>query len=189
MQTLFLHYIELFRPAAYAAIFLGLILEGELVLFTALMLTHQGYLKIGELAPVILVGVFFGDYLWYRLGRYMADKPSRVSLLAAKASKVFGQSLTDNLLRILIVSKFTYGLHRPTLLSVGAHKVPSRVFFRADLIAAGFWLMAIGGAAWAASESLFLVKRYLKYTEIFVLAAVFLIYLTEWFVRRFAEKR
>jgi membrane protein DedA with SNARE-associated domain len=189
VHTLFLHYLEVFRTAAYAVIFLGLVLEGELVLFTALVLAHQGYLRIGELIPVVIVGVLLGDYLWYRVGRYMGDTPSRFSHLAAKASKIFSRSITDNPLRVLLVSKFTYGLHRLTLVSVGIHKLPPKIFFRNDALAVCVWLAVVGSAAWAASASLSLFKHYLKYAEASIFAAVFIVYLLEWAVAKFLREK
>lgn len=189
METLFLHYIEAFRPVAYVAVFFGLILEGELVLFTALLLAHQGYLRLWELIPVALAGVFLGDYLWYRLGAYMANTQNRVTLLADKINKVFGRSVASQPLRLLTISKFTYGLHRSTLVSIGMRKVSPKTFLRADVMAVCFWFAVVGGAAFIASASFSLIKHYLKYTEIFLLVVVVAWHLLERLVKKLIENR
>lgn len=172
METIFLHYIQASRPTAYALIFASLLLEGEFVLFVAFLLVHQGFLDIKTLVPIALFGVMLGDYFWYSLGTILANKQNRITASAKKAGKIFINSITSHPLRTLTISKFTYGLHRSTLILFGMHRISQKTFMRADGVAATLWLIAVGVFAIATSSSLSLAKYYLKYTEIFLLVAV-----------------
>ena len=42
-----------------------MILEGEVVLFSAAFLMHQGYFSPGYILLTIMGGIFVGDLLWY----------------------------------------------------------------------------------------------------------------------------
>lgn len=176
METLFLHYIEVSRLAAYMFIFVGLLLEGELILFIAVLLSRLGFLDAKVLILIALFGVMLGDYLWYRLGTILADKHNRVTVFARKAGRIFSNSITTHPFRILTISKFTYGLHRSTIVLFGINKVSQKTFVRADFVAAALWLMVVWIFAAVTSLSLSSAKHFLKYTEFFLFVAVIIWY-------------
>lgn len=70
METIFLHYLETWRILAYALIFLGMVLEGEIILFSAFFLVHQGSLDFFDVLAMAYIGIIVGDILWYRFGKF-----------------------------------------------------------------------------------------------------------------------
>lgn len=73
MDSFVLHYLTLWRPLGYLLTFLGLLFEGEAVIFTAAFLTHRGFFDGGDIFFVIIAGVITGDILWYLAGCVFLD--------------------------------------------------------------------------------------------------------------------
>ena len=189
MANYFLHYLETYRLLTYTVIFIALLFEGELVLFGAMFLAHQKFIDFGDLIWISLSSILIGDFLWYNIGIYVAGKQNRFTRLANKASQLIGKSLTTRPLRTLLIGKFTYGLHRPTLIAVGMNKFPLKKFLQADLLVAGLWFLIIGSVAFLASSSLLLARHYLKYAEFTLLIAVIGWFLVEQLTKKILKNK
>ena len=166
---------------AYLAAFIGMIVEGEVVLFTSLYLGTIGYFNFSYLGFVLVLGIFTGDFLWYRLGIFVANHPSLewVDRRIEKLARVIDEQLDARPIHTLFISKFTYGLNRIALLRAGARKVPLITFLEADIMAVVAWLLIIGGISFGLSRSLAEAKKYIKYVEVgFVIGILAFIIIT-----------
>ena len=75
METIFLHYLTSAQWLVYILVFIGMVLEGEAILFVAFYLASGRFLKLDILLLVVFTGVFLGDILWYKLGVYLEKIP------------------------------------------------------------------------------------------------------------------
>ncbi|MCX6813087.1 MAG: hypothetical protein NTV77_01185 [Candidatus Azambacteria bacterium] len=55
------HYLAAHQMLSYAVIFFGMAIEGDILLFTAGFLTHQGYFDIGVVLLLVFLGAIIGD--------------------------------------------------------------------------------------------------------------------------------
>lgn len=178
-HTLFLHYVSSLGVFAYLLVFVGMILEGDVIFFTAVFLAHQRILDLDELLLAVLAGALIGDILWYKIGERLDKKSGFFRRLASKISKSLDRHLVKRPLSTLFIAKFTYGIYHAVLLRAGALKLPFKSFFKVISSSTVVWMLLVGGLAYFSSESFNLVKRYLKYGEIGLLIGfVFFILLT-----------
>ena len=135
---------------AYAILFGGMFLEGELFLFTAAVLAWQGYLQWWLIAVVTFFGVILGDVAWYWLGRKLEHVPIIGLMLKVKISS-YQEWLEENFFnrygRMAFYSKFLYYINRLTPLVAGWHKLEFKRFFKIHFLAGSLWVavnMAFG---------------------------------------------
>lgn len=188
METLFIQYLYFLGWVVYLIIFIGMILEGEAVLFTAFYLAHQGHLRPEIVILVAMSGIFIGDILWYRLGGHLEKSSVIARKIAAKVSKRLDKHLIKQPLTTIFISKFTYGIYHGVLLRAGALKIRFKTFLRAVASSSLIWLALIGGLAYFSSVSMILLKRYFKYGEIGLVIGIIIFFIITHFISGFSKK-
>lgn len=89
----------------------------------------------------------------------------------------------------IIMSKFMYGFHRPTLFRLHAFGLRYRDFLRADVLAAFLWILVIGSLGYFFSSSFLLLKGYIRFSEIGLVAALLFIFFLFKFMSKFIIKK
>lgn len=188
--TLFLHYLTISKTLGYTLVFMGMMIEGDALLFTAAFLTHQQNFDLGDMLLIVLSGTFIGDLVWYYLGLKL-NNSQRFTFLRAwmdKISKPFDYQLHQRPFKTIFISKFLYGLHHAILMRAGNLKLPIKKFMQIDAAAVVFWIMIVGGLGYLSSVSFSFFKHLLKFAE-FTLVIGFLILVTlTHFIRLWATK-
>jgi membrane-associated protein len=188
LQSLFLYYLAIWKPLGYILASLGMIFEGDGVLFTAAFLTAEGFFDVGDMLIIVLFSVVFGDTLWYWFGRkYIASFP-RVAGWVDRFAKSFDRHLAERPTRTLLFTKFVYGAHHAVLIRAGMSKMDFRKFIKSDLISIFVWVAVIGGLGYFSSISLAYEKKYLRYAEISLLIALVLFFVAEHYIKKFSQK-
>jgi len=183
-------YLIAHQMLGYAIIFFGMMIEGDIILFTAGFLTHQGYFDIGIILILLFLGAIIGDNIWYVLGEVMGEKKLflRIKNLIEKATGPFDEHLKNRPARTIFISKFAYGFYRPILLKAGAMKLSFGKFIEADLVATFLWIFLVGGLGYLSSASFLAIRRYLRYTELTLLLGITLFILISHFITRISKK-
>lgn len=160
------------KPLGYAAIFFGLLLEGEVIIFTAFFLAHLGAFDLGDIILVVVAAVAVNDLLWHKLGRSKYVASDRILNITKKISGPLDTLLQQHPFKTFLITKFTYGLMRPTLIRSGMLDLPEGRFIKYDYPAAAVWIAIVGGLGYFASASLPLLKHYFKLAEIILLVVL-----------------
>jgi len=176
MDSLILNNLDLWRPGIYSVLFLGLLLEGEAILFTAVYLVHQGKLDLGDTISIAICGVLIGDSLWYFGGTAISGLPI-IKKIVAKLPKDFDAFIEKRPKISIIASKFIYGFNRPTLIRLKAVGVLYSNFLKADIPGALLWLSIVSALGYFFSSSTALLKEYFKYWEIGLAVSLIIFFL------------
>jgi membrane protein DedA with SNARE-associated domain len=172
METIFLQYITQFGWIVYIIIFIAMFLEGDVVLFSAFYLANLGHLNALILILIGIIGVTFGDIIWYKIGERLEKRSAIFRKIAAKITKTLDQRLQNYPVSTLCITKFTYGIHHAILLRSGALHIPFKKYFWTMFGAATIWTAVIGGFAYFSSASIDLFKKYVKYGEVGLLIGI-----------------
>jgi membrane protein DedA with SNARE-associated domain len=172
LESFFLHSLGHLGWGVYVLIFLAMLLEGEMVLFTSIYLAESHFLKLRLLIPILFLGALTGDILWFTLGGYLEKKSAFVRKWFGKITHPINRRLAQKPNLVLFVSKFTYGLNRATLMRAGAHEMPFRSFISTELFTILCWMSVIGNLAYFTSMSSVYFRHYLRYAEIGLLLGV-----------------
>lgn len=165
LSTFYLSSLVWWRPLGYLFIFFGMLVEGDLVLFTAFFLTRQGFFDISDMVVTVFAGVLFGDVLWFWFGAWLAHSSSFAGRWSERLAKPFDGHIITRPLRTIFVSKFAYGVHHALLMRAGALGIPLRKFVTSDVISSFFWIGIVGGLGYFFSASYVLVRHYLRFVE------------------------
>ena len=176
MESFILNNLNLYRPEIYLLLFIGLLLEGEAVLFAAFYLVHQSKLDIGDTVSVAIFGVLIGDTLWYFFGTLISKLPI-IKKIIEKLPKDFDAFIRKRPNTSIIGSKFIYGFHRPTLIRLRDLKITYRNFLKADIPGALLWVLIVSVLSYFFSNSTPLLKEYLKYWEIGLAVSLIIFFL------------
>ena len=187
MEGLILYGLSEWRILAYILIFIGMILEGEIVFLVAIYYVYQG--KIAPLNTICaaMAGMFIGDILWYSFGFYFGRIPF-IKKYIYRITTILDAQISRRPAVSIIFSKFTYGFHRLTLLRAKVVGVPLRKFMKIDAIGVIAWTFVIGNLVYILSASLPIFKKYFRFAEL-GLALIAIIYLViVYLLSRYSKK-
>lgn len=179
MESFLFHYLTFWEPLAYILIFLGMMIEGDTVLFVAAFLTHQGILHPFPMLLTALWGMILGDNLWYTLGFRLRNASTFLNRWAEKLAQPFDEHLKNHPLRTIFISKFTYGVGHAIFFRAGAIRIRWRKLEQSDILATIFWMAIVTGLGYFSSASFSLVKRYLRFGEVALLLGLIIFFTLE----------
>lgn len=190
MHSILFSYLTHWRSAGYALIFIGMLVEGDILIFSAFFLAHQGFFDLGDLGIFVVTGALLGDSLWYLLGRFIdnhVSNNSRMSFVTrciARIAMPLDSHLRDHPYRTVFISKFTYGLHHALLTRLGMQRFPWKKFIHIDVIATLPWILAVGGLGYFSGAAFLASKRYLRFAEAGLLFSLIFFLVVEHFVTK-----
>lgn len=178
--------------AGYILVFLGMFIEGDIVLFAASFLAHLGVFNVLSVAAASIFGMFAGDTCWYLLGRYHEKMPRFLVRAFDKAVSPFDRTLAIHPFRTLLIGKFAYGIHRLILIRSGFmsrhpdvetcpkyKSMPFPRFFRNNLAATLIWVAIIVALGYFGGFAISQLKWYLRFAEVGLLICILAIFFAE----------
>lgn len=189
MEFLFLHYLLAWKALSYLVIFLAMFFEGDIFLFSAAFLAHQGFFEPFFLFFILWLSVLFGDSVWYWLGYQTTTRFLRFKRWADRVAAPFDGLLVNRTFRAIFISKFIYGIHHALLWRTGSLKIGYFKFLKIDLLASLFWVLIIGGFGYSAGHAFDLVKHYFKFAEFGLLIGALILFAILHLIARRSRKK
>lgn len=128
---------------AYVLVFLGLIIEGEIVILFAGILAHLGGLDFKSLFLVGALSLATKAFLGYHLGSYLRDRFPDNRFFQYIENKIlyFLPSFKEKPFWSIFISKFIYGINHLAIVLSGFLKIDFKTFFKAEFSASIIWLL------------------------------------------------
>ena len=141
--------VENHQVLAYLVIFIGLILEGEVVVITAGVLIHLGALDFTTAFLFIIGGSFAKTFSFYYLGLFIYEKYSHSSFMKYIEKRVayFMPRFKQKPFWSIFVSKFISGINYMILILAGFSRINIRTCLKAEVISTFVWaplLLSLG---------------------------------------------
>ncbi len=187
MEALILYGLSEWRTLAYILIFIGMLLEGEIVFLVAIYYVYQGKLAFLNTICVAMAGMFIGDILWYSFGFYL-DRIPFVKKYIDRVIAVIDTQISRRPVVSIISSKFTYGFHRLTLLRAKVVGIPLRKFMKIDAIGVIAWIFVIGNLFYILSASLPILKKYFSFAELGLALVAVAYFIIVYLLSRYSKK-
>ncbi len=141
MEELVVHILKEYGFLLYPFITAWTFVEGETVVIVTGVLASEGRFRINVelLAIAAMSGSFFGDQLYYYIGRkYGAPLLKRWPKLTTKVEWAF-QSVNRTPATFILSFRWVYGVRNVAPFIVGIAGVPRVKYFVLNLIAAAIW--------------------------------------------------
>ncbi len=131
--------VTLLSEYGYPILFVWSMMEGELGLVMAGLLSHTGHMNLFIAIFIAGVGGFFGDQFWFYIGRY--NKKYTLNYFRSHRRKV---ALAHLLLKkhgwpIIFIQRYLYGLRSIIPMAIGTTKYDKKKFAIINLISAFIW--------------------------------------------------
>jgi membrane protein DedA with SNARE-associated domain len=175
---------EVIQHYGYPAVFVGCLLEGETVLALAGLASHRGYLSLPWVMGVAALGGFLGDQLYFLLGRrFGTELIVRYPRLMPGIERA--NALLDRYGAWLIVGvRFMYGFRMVGPVAIGMSRIQWLRFATFNLVGALLWAPLLAGAGYLLGDALEHFLGDLKRIEHWVFAALVIIGIGVWLLRR-----
>lgn len=120
-------------------------LGGEPLIILIAILSGQGFVPFWQLIIFSLLGVMAADTLWFCVGKIIHKiRSKRLIRLQKRIVKKIGKSPT----KILVYSKFTFGIRIAAILLLGHSKMKFKKFILLDFITSLFLVILISSIGW-----------------------------------------
>ena len=170
--------IKFFEPhiaLAYAVLFLGMILEGEVVLIMAGILIHLGILDLFMVIPIVSAGLVSKSCIGYNLGSFLKSKYSESKFFKYLDKKVnyFLPSFQQKPFWSIFISKFLVSLNNFAIIFAGYMRISWRIFIKAEIISNIVWMTIVLSLGYFFSYmALSITKEFKKFTILIILFMV-----------------
>lgn len=175
MYAFIIQSLSYWHFAGYILIFLGMIIEGDAVLFAASFLAYQGFFNPFIMAGTAFLGVLFGDFLWYWAGSWIKTPSFFFWRWVQRIAQPFDAYLKRKPFRTIFVSKFAYGVHHALLFRAGVLGIRLTELAKVDFLSTSFWMSIVIGLGYASGVSFAYIKHYFRFAE-FILLAGFIVF-------------
>lgn len=166
-----LNFIGEHRYLGYLVLFLGMIVEGEVILMTAGILANLGALSLEDVFIVSFLGVLANDVIWYHIGVYLKNNHGHQSLLLRAERKVKSllPGIEKNPAYAIFISKFIAGINHPTLVILGFLKINFKYFMKLQFFASLVWTLVFISLGFAFGHTAISLSRKV---DVFIIYAI-----------------
>lgn len=180
---------SLLASYGYPILILGTFLEGETVMVLGGVAAHMGYLSLDWVIICGFCGTFFGDQLYFFLGRrhgntMLARHPS----WQARAGRVFS-ILERHQVLLILGFRFLYGLRSVTPFAIGMSKVPYVRFALLNLVGAIIWAVSIGLMGYYFGRAVEAVLGNIKHYEVELMLVIVGVAAAIWLLHFYRQRR
>lgn len=140
------HFVENYDIFAYLLIWLGVVLEGEIVVILAGIFSHLGSLNFFLCLFFTVLGGVTKSIVAYLIGMHLKDKHSHRNFLKRIENRInyfFPLFTTKPFLSIFVSRFFILGLNWFTLIFSGYSSVDKKTYFKAELSSLIVWSVAV----------------------------------------------
>ena len=188
MEAFLEHYFSLWHPLGYVLVFLGMVIEGDVIFFTAAFLVQRGILSLPLTFISAWSGILIGDALWFYLGRRLAGHTGVFVRFVDRLALPFERLLRDRPGLAFFMAKFLYGANHAIIVRAGKVGIGRKFFLRRNFFAALAWLFIVGGLGYFSGLSASLVQHRLKLVEVILVVGLVMLYGAEYVVRLLVKK-
>lgn len=179
---------------SYYIIALATILQGEITILVAIYLVLSGSLKLWLVVLSSFVSILVSDYVLYFIGWKLRNTKFGWSwykkLKSNKKIQFYSYYISQNLNKIVVLSKFLIGANLITVLMAGWNRVKFGKFLKAHLQAVFVWFLIMIPLAYFLSGSAYALKasKVFKRAELIIAFAFLLFIIGESLFKKFLEK-
>lgn len=163
---------ELIATYGYAAIGIGAFLEGETILVLGGIAAHRGYLELPWVIVCAFLGTFFGDQLYFYIGRSKGKSAIEQRFKwKGRTGKVL-KFLFKHQTMLILGFRFLYGFRTVAPFLIGASNVSPARFFILNILGASLWAVSIGSMGYMFGRTLEIMLGDIKKYELLLIAAL-----------------
>jgi len=176
------HFIEIHAIIVYFIIFLGVIIEGEIVVIFAGIFSYLGSINILISFVAVVLGGITKSFLGYSIGFYLNRFHSHKPLMRNIEKRVsyFLPRLKDRPFWSIFMSRFfILGIGWFTVLFSGYKKIPLRIYVKAEAFSLLLWSIGVLALGYFFSYTALSISRDIRHVLIMILVFFIVFFILE----------
>lgn len=155
-------FIYLLKSYGYIILFAWSILEGEIGLIMAGLLSHSGHMNLYIAIFVAGLGGFAGDQIYFYIGRFNKSYVHKNFKGQRRKFALAHLLLMKYGWPIIFIQRYMYGMRTIIPISIGLTRYSGKLFAFINLLSAWMWAALTILPAWYFGEEIFIVIHWVK---------------------------
>ncbi|MDP3015393.1 MAG: VTT domain-containing protein [bacterium] len=190
MESLLTNFSETHRIISYLIIALAILIEGEVVLILAGILSHKGHLDIFNVILFAFAAAVIHDLIYWSIGKKLsASGKKKFLFINLEKIKGFLEKTKINNGLYVFISKFTWNLNRIMLITNGYLKMPIKELLRYSIPACLIWSITFVSIGYVFAFETDVLKKDIKTAALLLMSFIIIIVILENILRKIVEKK
>ena len=159
----------------YLGIFVGIFLEGEMIMISSVIAAHHGHLNIWIVIAIGIVGTYLSDCFYFFLGRKKGktwvDKKEKLK----KKHEIVDRQLEKTPILIFLSYRFLYGFRSITPLIIGTSSTSTPRFLILSGLSIVFWATVYSALGYLFGEIIKSQLGHFEHIEKYIIAILVLV--------------
>ncbi|KKQ21794.1 MAG: hypothetical protein US36_C0013G0008 [Candidatus Wolfebacteria bacterium GW2011_GWC1_37_10] len=190
IESFLINFSETHRLISYLIIFLAVLVEGEIILLLAGILSRNGYLDFYNAVMIAFFAAMIHDFLFWSLGKwlYKSGRKKFCFINLAKTAGFFERiKINDGL--YIFSSKFAWSLNKVILAASGYLKFPFKELLRYSFLASLIWSIFFVSLGHTFAYQTDILRRDMKTALIFIIGFALIIVTLENILRKIIMRK
>lgn len=189
MESFLINFFESFHYLSYIIIFVAILVEGEISLLLAGILTHGGYFNLYAILIVSFIATTLHDTIYWFIGKWLLkSRKKKFFFINLEKTNVFLERVKINGGLYIFISKFAYGFNRIILSVSGYIGFPFKKLLRYSLPADFIWTIGLILMGYMFADKTEIIKKDIKIAALFITVLIIATILFEMFIQRIIKK-
>lgn len=172
----------------YASIFIGIILEGEMVMLSSVIAAHRGHLTLWVVMVIGFTGTLTSDWLYFLLGRYQGSSWISKRPKMQQKALIINKRIRKNQMLVLLSYRFLYGLRAITPFVLGTSTVKITTFIIYSTLTTLVWCILYGFLGYFLGEVIRIWLKDIEKVEFYVIGLLLLTGIIIYLIPRIRNK-
>jgi membrane protein DedA with SNARE-associated domain len=187
LEALFLEWL---KEYGYPILFVWSIMEGELGLIMAGLMSHTGDMNLYLSIVVAAMGGFVGDQIYFWIGRYNRGYVQKELIEHRRKFALATLLLRKHGWPIIFLQRYMYGMRTILPIAIGTPKLSAKKFAFINFISAFVWASLTIIPTYIFGDVILQFLNYAKsHWYIFLPFALTVAFSIIWYFKRFGEKK
>ncbi len=190
IENILTNFSETHRIFSYFIIFLSILIEGEIILLLAGILSHGGYLNFFCIILIAFGATLIHDLIYWSIGKELSKTNKKKFLfINLEKLKEFLEGLSNKNGFYIFISKFAWTLNKIILIAIGYIKVPIKRLLYFSIPAGFIWVITfvLIGNIFASETNI--LRKDLRTAGLFLSGLIIIVFIFENILRKIIEKR
>ena len=189
VESLLVNFSETHRFISYVIIFLAVLIEGEVILLLAGVLSRNGYLDILDVIIVAFAASIVHDLIYWSIGWKLAEsKRKKFLFIHLEKAGAFLEKLKINDGLYVFISKFAWSFNKLVLVASGYVKIPLKELLRYSWLAGLIWSITFVSLGYVFAYKTNVLRQDLKTAAFLIIGFIVVIVIFESIVRRMIKR-
>lgn len=172
----------------YIGVFIGVLLEGELVMLSSVIAAHHHYLNIWVVLAMGISATLCQDVLYFNLGRYQGQKWLKRKPAWQKKIEVVDKRIKKYPVLIFVTYRFAWGFRAVTPFVIGTAHIRPSTFYMFSVGTTLLWAAVYGSLGYMFGELIQSKLSHIEHMEKYVIGILAFLAIIVILIRRLIKK-